>query len=103
MTITAGIHSTTIEARFATPQAAADFVASFPKAAKLASPSLNGHTVVAAGGVETGIVKVHIRTAADGVNGGVNETGMKRLATIRRTAAKLGVEVRDEQGPPSMF
>jgi hypothetical protein len=96
MTITTSTHTATVTAYFATPAAAAEFAARFPKSTKLASPTLRGHTL---GGmvdgryVQSGIVKMYVRLRADGVNGGTNETGLKRLATIRRTAAKLGVEI----------
>jgi hypothetical protein len=96
ITITTDAYSATVEARFATPGEAAEFAARFPKSTKLASPSLNGYTLVGRENgqtVETGIIRVSVKLAEDGVNGGQNEAGLKRLATIRRTAAKLGIEV----------
>ena len=94
LTIETTAYGATVTARFDTPQDAAAFAARFPKAAKLTAPSLNGYTVVGRPGhPERGMIRVHVKLTADGVNGGVNETGLRRLATIRRAAAKLGVEV----------
>lgn len=41
----------------------------------------------------TGEARTHVRLAADGTNGGVNESGIKRLRTIVRTARKLGLTI----------
>lgn len=75
-------------AHFATPEAAAEFVAAQPKALGLHATSL--HTTVdgTARGerVVVGYVKGNVKLVKDGVNGGVNETGIKRL---RRWVADL--------------
>ena len=34
-----------------------------------------------------------VKLAADAANGGKNETGMKRIATFEKAAAKLGIEL----------
>lgn len=67
------------------------YAAQFPKSAKMRTSEYGN------GGDKArwGLVRFDVRTASDGVNGGVNESGLKRLATIRRTAAKLGFEIID--------
>jgi hypothetical protein len=92
LTIETTVYGATVSARFATPADAMAFAGQFPKSTKLVS-TVNGHSVVVPGGADTGIVKVFVKLAADGTNGGQNEAGLRRLATIRRTAARLGVTV----------
>jgi hypothetical protein len=68
--------------------------AAYPKGARLRVISFNGGygatgeqnwTVYYAG--------VRIELAANGTNGGINETGVKRLHQIERAAAKLGQDI----------
>lgn len=88
----------TVRALFDTPADAMAFAQRFPKSTKLAG-TVNSHSLVNPGGPDTGIVKVFVKLAADGTNGGANETGLKRLATIRRVAARLGIEVIENRPP----
>jgi hypothetical protein len=92
LTITTTAFGATISAYFDTPADALTFAQRFPKSTKLAG-TVNSHSVVHPGAADSGIVKVFVKLAQDGVNGGQNEAGMKRLTTIRRTAAKLGIEI----------
>lgn len=89
LTITANRFWTRATARFDTRDQAAAYVALFPKSTKLTSAEV----VTAPGERNYFLVETSVRTAADGVNGGTNETGLRRIATIRRVAAKLGIEV----------
>ena len=38
-------------------------------------------------------LRFEAKLAADGANGGVNETGIKRIASFEKAAAKLGVDL----------
>lgn len=75
--------------------AAADLVAEFPRYVKAQASTLS--TFERVDGVYYNftlpIVVFHARLAADGVNGGVNETGLRRLAGFRKTLDRLGIEV----------
>ncbi len=66
-------------ARLATADEATALAASFPR-------SVRARAVGAT-------VRLEIALRANGANGGVNETGLRRYATFRRVAAKLGPEV----------
>lgn len=74
---------------------AAAIAAEFPKYVKAVA------TTVATFRVEDGdyfsfsepTVVISAKTAADGVNGGVNEAGVRRIAAARKTIERLGIEV----------
>ena len=72
-------------AEFATMEEAEEFAGLFPKSARM-----NAHRVSSSRGdyYRTGVT---IDLHSNGVNGGVNETGIKRIATIRKAAAKAGM------------
>ncbi|AMM44538.1 hypothetical protein BARRETLEMON_76 [Arthrobacter phage BarretLemon] len=38
---------------------------------------------------------INVKLSADSSNGGVNETGMKRIAAFEKAAAKLGIELAE--------
>jgi hypothetical protein len=44
-----------------------------------------------------GIIGFTAKLAADGVNGGVNETGLKRWAAFQRQCAALGIELEIQE------
>lgn len=69
-----------------TPEQAREIAASFPKGAKVRG----GAVSIAGTGRVEGYVSFTASIAADGVNGGRNEAGIKRYHTFRRTAEKLG-------------
>lgn len=84
-----------------TPEQARAIAARFPKAAKVRASTVSAW-VGYLDGVEWepdldnavfGTVGIDAKIAADGVNGGRNETGIKRLATFRRAAERLGYDV----------
>lgn len=77
----------------ATDAAELDAIVSlFPKSARLHRSSVSTHT---GGGVWIAypLALTHIKLLADGVNGGRNETGIKRVHSILRAAAKAGLAV----------
>lgn len=74
-----------------TPEAAVEFVARFPKSAKLRATTLG--TYDDAGNFTLGYVSHRINLRSDGVNGGVNETGIKRYRSILKAAEKAGIRV----------
>ena len=66
---------------------AAEFAAQFPKSAKVFAGLLyteNG---------TRGWASAQASLVSDGVNGGVNETGLRRYRTIVKTAERLGIEI----------
>lgn len=65
--------------RFPTVAAAEEFAAKFPK-----SCGLRVGGGCDADGTRYGVVTTHVNLYADGVNGGVNETGVKRLKRFLR-------------------
>jgi hypothetical protein len=67
---------------------AAPYAALFPKAAKVQASTLN--TFDDNGRYYAGYLVANARLAADGVNGGRNETGCRRLAQVLRTVQRLG-------------
>lgn len=62
--------------------------ATFPKSVKLVSTHLSGDP-----DGQSGYVSFNASFVANGTNGGVNETGLRRYRTFRRFAASLGHEV----------
>lgn len=77
---------------FGTEAEAVEWAAQFPKSAKLRVRSVTDHSAI--GGAQTWHdASVVIGLGANGVNGGVNETGLRRLRTIERTAARLGERI----------
>lgn len=89
LTITANPTFVNVRAELPTIEAAREFAALFPRAAKMRAEEVS----TGPGRPDYAIVSVTITTAANGVNGGTNETGIKRLAGIRRAAAKHGIEI----------
>lgn len=80
-------------ALFSTREAAEEFAATFPKSAKFQVQRLDGPDSATRYIVESKAI-----LAADGVNGGRNETGIKRYNSILRNAAKLNVPVEFSAG-----
>lgn len=72
-----------------TPESAAALVALFPKSAKLTAGRIMQN-----GGRIGGFIRGSGKLATDGVNGGVNETAIRRYRAVVRAAAKLGIEIR---------
>jgi hypothetical protein len=69
-------------------------LALFPKSARLHATSLSRMGTDENGGSRTlGYISSTIKLATDGVNGGRNETGIKRLHSILRAAEKAGLVV----------
>lgn len=72
-----------------TREAAEEWAAQFPQSVRFRVRScgwLDGSTTYSAG---TGLIQL----AANGVNGGVNETGLRRYRSAVRTAERLGLDV----------
>lgn len=74
-----------VNIRTATVEEAREIATKFPKTAKFYAGDVSH-----GGGVETGLVRASITLQSNDVNGGANETGMKRLRSIRKNAEKLG-------------
>ncbi len=73
-----------------TMEQAEEIVSRFPKSAKLRTGVLhNGYY----GKPNSAYVTSRIQLLSDGVNGGRNETGIKRLASFFKKAEKLGLPV----------
>jgi hypothetical protein len=85
LTITTAAGYVTAEAELPSIDDAIAYVIQFPT-----SPGLKCHYIAESG---RNVVTARIKVAADGANGGQNETGLKRLAKIRAAAAKLGIEI----------
>lgn len=86
VSVTANIEVPTLEAAQA-------LAAEFPKTTKvrattLTSPIDGDYTK---GSRVTGIVTFQATTASNGVNGGTNETGIRRLRSFRKALAGLGI------------
>lgn len=62
--------------------AAVDVIGQFPKSCRLRAYPVNA-----------GSFSVHIVLEPNGANGGVNETGVKRIRTILATCDRLGIAV----------
>ena len=75
-------------AELPTVEAAREFVTLFPKSVKMFAATLYkaDHTV---GGWAT----TRGNLVSDGVNGGLNETGLKRYQAVLKAAAKLGLQI----------
>lgn len=71
-----------------TIEAAQALAAQFPKGAKV---SANPHGCSQADGTVTGLVNFRVTLQADGVNGGKNETGVKRYRAFRKGLAALNI------------
>jgi hypothetical protein len=78
-------------AYFLTEEAAQEYLARFPKSAGL-------HVSTTSFGASQKVwhVKGQARLLADGVNGGRNETGIKRFQRVLATAAKQDLPIRYE-------
>lgn len=70
----------TFGASFATVEEAEALVALFPKGAGLRTNQYGG-------------VYLHVTLKANGINGGINEAGVKRIRRILSSAAKNGVTI----------
>lgn len=75
-----------------TPEQAVDLAARFPKAAKVHGGPCSGWGPNGALPT-TGLISGYAILEANGVNGGVNETGLKRYRTWLAAAEKLGLEI----------
>jgi hypothetical protein len=78
-----------------TVEQAREFVAAAPKSLKLRATTLTGpiNDAYENGSREWGYVTTDAALLKDGVNGGVNETGIKRYWSLKKWAAKAGVEL----------
>jgi hypothetical protein len=87
-----------------TPEEAREIAASFPKSAKVHGQTLhtyvadeNGHAILDSEGCHQtlyhGWVSFHAKIKADDVNGGRNETGIRRYRSFSKAAEKLGFAV----------
>lgn len=75
------------ETRAAGKAAAAEIVAQFPKSVGLVATTCTRHEGTAE---VCGYVSMSAKLATDGVNGGKNETGIKRYRSLRKHLARLG-------------
>jgi hypothetical protein len=76
------------EQDFATVEAATAFVAQFPKSVKMFTC-----TVSTSEGGKYYLVNTRANLTSNGINGGINETGLRRYQAVVKAAAKLGVEI----------
>ena len=69
-----------------------EICAKFPKSARV---GLRREVSVEIGERSRAFYYLHfeVKLSADAANGGKNETGMKRIATFEKAAAKLGIEL----------
>lgn len=77
------------EARFDTEAEAEAFAAQFPKSHKFRAGEVTNWRDRSS----TGVARSSTKLAADDINGGANETGIKRYRSILRKAEQLGVAV----------
>lgn len=87
MTISQNANYATISAEFETLELAQAAVAAFPKSYKLVARKVVGN------GAVTGELAGSVVLKANAANGGVNESGLKRIETIAKKAAALGYTV----------
>lgn len=71
----------------ATLQAARDLADRFPKYVKAYACPVSAHRET-----DYAMVRIRAKLAVDGVNGGANETGMKRLRAAEKVLAAAGIE-----------
>lgn len=81
------VQSFTLTASFADRETADAFAGQFPKACQMRAYNLGGDPE------HTAMVRSTARLTSDGVNGGVNETGVKRYRAAVRACAKLGASI----------
>jgi len=79
-------------ADFATIADAQDFAAQFPKLVRMTATECVCYNA-GAESTRKGIIVVRIHLGADGVNGGVNETGLRRIKTLARICERLGIRL----------
>jgi hypothetical protein len=85
----------TVEARLYIERdvnAARELAAKFPKSTKVRQTILSNSNKDERW--EDGVVSFRANLLADGVNGGCNETGIRRYRAFRKAAAKLGLRVQ---------
>lgn len=80
-----------LSATVATEEEARAIAARFPKSAGIKATTLTSHNGGAT--LVQGYLRMGVRLVSDGVNGGVNETGLRRYRSFRRAAEKLGLDV----------
>jgi hypothetical protein len=76
-------------AELPSPTEAVEFGRMFPKSAKVI-----GMTLTTATGERRGWAVAEGNLVSNGVNGGVNEAGLKRYHAIVKAAGKLGIEIQ---------
>lgn len=72
---------------FATREDAEAFVALLPKSCKVRASTITGRDY------QAGLVKFNAMLAADGVNGGRNETGIKRYRALAAACERIGCPI----------
>ena len=82
------IQSATVGAQVTDLETAKEIAALFPKMVGLTATTLSGSREG-----NTGYLHFSVKLAKDGVNGGKNETGIKRLQRLLAVAAKNGLAV----------
>lgn len=70
----------------ATADVARDLAAQFPKSVKLRGGGISGCSE------GSGYISLLVDLRPNGSNGGINETGLRRYRSFRKTCAKLGLE-----------
>lgn len=91
--VTASAYSVQAYMTVATPELAAEVAARFPKSAKVLSQQLSTFDRETGANLTLGTVHFAAYLMANGVNGGRNETGIKRYHTFVRAAERLGYAV----------
>lgn len=87
-TATATASYITISMRVETKEAAQAIAAQFPKSVKAIATTIN----IIGGTDRQGCIDIEARIGANGVNGGKNETGIKRIKSALKTITALGYE-----------
>lgn len=77
---------------------AIELASRFPKSAKVRGTAIGGMRDENGNRCERGWVGFIAKLATDGVNGGTNETGLRRFASFEKTVAALGLPVEYVSG-----
>jgi hypothetical protein len=88
--INEGIDAMTV---FATVEERDAFIALFPKSVKVVASTLSGYDMETSSSWSAPIAAWGVRIDADGVNGGVNETGIKRINKFMAVAKASGMNM----------
>jgi hypothetical protein len=90
-TVTGAVAQVTVRATVPTFTDAYEIATQFPQLVKLGATTL--HTYEKGECEEFGYLYFDAKLKANGINGGVNETGLKRYRSLRKHLARLGYSI----------